>query len=523
MEISRRDALKVGTFGAVALLLPLQRTVNAASALPPRLAPESMPVPFAAAFAVPPRAVPVRTDATTDYYRIVMRPTTVEIAPGISTPMWGYDGAVPGPTISAQQGRRVVVRQVNALPEIHPTLRYAPWTSVHLHGSASDPEYDGYASDVSNPGQYKDYHYPNMQCARTLWYHDHGVSHTAENVSMGLAAQYHLHDSRELSLPVPHGDYDVPIVLGDTMLAADGSILFDNHFESGFYGDIVLVNGRPWPTMRVARRKYRFRIVNASVSRSYRLVLSSGDPITVIGTDAGLMPKPVSVPSLKQGMAERYEIVIDFSRYPAGYRLVLGNQSPKNNIRYADTDKIMAFDVTDEDFDPGSNLVPRSLAPDNVAMTLPESAAVRTRVFNLVRTGGHWTINGRTWEDVVASGFTYVEADPGLGETEIWELHNDSGGWFHPVHIHLVDFRVLSRNGRPPFPHERGPKDVVYLGEKETVRLLMRFERPGKYMMHCHNLVHEDHDMMTQFEVGHSTGAADPLSDPCSSGAETEL
>ena len=99
---------------------------------------------------------------------------------------------------------------------------------------------------------------------------------------------------------------------------------------------------------------------------------------------------------------------------------------------------------------------------------------------------------------------------------EIWEISNHSGGWFHPTHIHLVDFKILSRNGAAPFPYEQGPKDVVYVGENETVRLLMKFEGRGKYMIHCHNLVHEDHDMMTQYEViDPEDPGDDPLSAPC--------
>ena len=135
-----------------------------------------------------------------------------------------------------------------------------------------------------------------------------------------------------------------------------------------------------------------------------------------------------------------------------------------------------------------------------------------------MRKHGEWTINGHTWDDVIASNFTLLEAHPGFNDVEIWEFKNDSGGWFHPVHIHLIDFKILDRNGRPPFDYEKAPKDVVYLGENETVRVIARFERQvGRYMMHCHNLVHEDHDMMVQFEVG--TGGHDPITtDPARNG-----
>jgi hypothetical protein len=115
-----------------------------------------------------------------------------------------------------------------------------------------------------------------------------------------------------------------------------------------------------------------------------------------------------------------------------------------------------------------------------------------------------WVINNETWDDVVKTNYEHTFAKTQPNAVEIWEVENKSGGWFHPLHVHLVDFQVLSRNGKPPRPEEKGPKDVVYVGEGETVRLLMRFEHEeGRYMIHCHNLSHEDHDMMTQYQVGH--------------------
>ena len=173
-------------------------------------------------FTIPPVISPVRSDATTDYYRVSMEPVAAEVIPGYKTPLWGYNGSVPGPTFKVNQGRRAVVRQINNLPARHPDLDYTPWTSVHLHGSASLPEYDGYANDITNPGQWKDYRYPNWQPARTLWYHDHGVHHTAQNVDMGLAGMYQLHDPLEQSLKIPHGEYDVPLIVSDKMFANDG-------------------------------------------------------------------------------------------------------------------------------------------------------------------------------------------------------------------------------------------------------------------------------------------------------------
>ena len=525
MDLTRRDVVKMSVLGTAGVALPLERALGEPAILANRIAQSALPLPFTTPFARPPVLAPVRSDGTTDYFRVAMRPTVTEIVPGLQTEVWGYEGMVPGPTFHVTRGRPAVVRMVNNLPSRHPVLRYTPWTSVHLHGSASLPQYDGYASDIMNPGQWKDYVYPNKQAARTLWYHDHGLHHTAQNVYMGLAGMYVMHDPVERALPIPRGEYDVPLIVTDMMFNADGSLLFNLIEDSGVYGDVIAVNGRPWPVMKVARRKYRFRILNASASRSYQWSLSDGRSMTLIATDSGLLAAPRSVSSIRHAPAERYEVVIDFARYSPGARIVLRNTSPKNNFDFPNIDKVMAFDVTGDAFDPADNQVPPVLEPYQPAMSLVESQAVRTRTMVFRRANSQWTINGKTWEDVVRSGFTLNQANPTRDDIEIWELRNPSGGWHHPVHVHLVDFKILTRNGRAPRNHELGAKDVVYLGENDTIRVLIKFEGgSGKYMMHCHNLVHEDHDMMGQFEVLDPTAPApSPFSAPARPLPETDL
>ncbi len=345
MQYTRREAFKVGLFGSAALALPLQRAASAKSVLDDRMPSSLLPKPFTLPFKIPPVATPVSVHDNEDCYRIYIKEAKAEILPGYQTTIWAYNGTFPGPTIKVNQGTKAKVRYINQLPLKHPKLKYTPWTSVHLHGSASLPQFDGYASDICYPGEYKDYNYPNFQPARTLWYHDHGVHHTAENVSMGQAAMYQMHDPREQALPLPKGEFDVPLIISDAMFTKTGEFLFDNNDESGMYGDVILVNGVPWPAMKVKRRKYRFRILNASVSRSYEYGLSTGDAFHVIGTDGGLMPYPQSVKKMRHIMAERYEIVIDFSKYAPGTRVTLKNTNPKNNTNFTNIDKIMAFDV----------------------------------------------------------------------------------------------------------------------------------------------------------------------------------
>src|SRR5919112_6212455 len=289
MHVRRRELLKMGLFGSAALLLPIERVARTQLAINDRLPASRLPAPFSADFAIPPVATPVARTADADIYSLVQSAQKVEIIPGLQTEIWGYGGITPGPTIVAEAGRKAIVRQANSLPELHPALRYKPWTSTHLHGHASLPQYDGYASDVTNPGEFKDYQYENAEEARTAWYHDHGVHFTAPNAYMGLAAMYIIHDDHERSLPIPvGGPYDVPLVIKDDIFSSSGDLIFDDHGESSLYGDVILVNGRPWPKMQVEQRKYRFRILNASISRSYDLALDSGEPITVIASEGGL-------------------------------------------------------------------------------------------------------------------------------------------------------------------------------------------------------------------------------------------
>ena len=170
VSLSRRDVLKVSALGAAAVALPFEQTVRAKSAS--RIAASLLPKPYVAPFVVPPVAQPKGTtkglDGVTDVplYDITQKEGLAQILPTIKTPIFGYDGIAPGPTILARKGTADRRQVTNALPATHPQWGYEAWTSTHLHGSASKPQYDGYASDITRPGEYKIYHYPNSQDAR---------------------------------------------------------------------------------------------------------------------------------------------------------------------------------------------------------------------------------------------------------------------------------------------------------------------------------------------------------------------
>ena len=514
MELTRREALKLGLLGSAALLLPLEQGARTASSIRNRLRESELPKPFRVPLTIPPVAKPVRWDATTDYFEIKTQMSRAQILPKKFGPtlIYGYDGMTPGPTIEQRVGRKTVVRHINMLPDRHPTLKYPNTTSVHLHGSDSEPEYDGWAEDVTLPGQYKDYHYPNDQDSRTLWYHDHAVHHTSENAYMGLAGFFVTRDGLEDSLPIPKGPkHEVPLMIQDKIFAKSGDFVFDDEGHSGLFGDVILVNGSPWPVMKVERRKYRFRVLNASTSRSYDLALSTGEAMHVVGHEGGLPPQPKAVGHLRIGMAERYGVIVDFEKYRVGQRVILKNRELPNNDDYDSTRNIMAFDVVGDATDTTDNDIPPDLNPSDGPynpMKLQPTPGMKTREFILDRKNGEWRINGKSWDPKRS------DADVPLGAVEIWDIETKSGGWFHPLHVHLIDFKILDRNGKPPFDYELGPKDVVYVGENERVRLIAKFgPRQGRYMIHCHNLVHEDHDMMTHFDVG-PTGEDPAAKDP---------
>lgn len=344
--------------------------------------------------------------------------------------------------------------------------------------------------------------YPNKQSARTLWYHDHAIHHTAENAYFGQAGFYILHDPAEDELKLPSGSYDVPLALASKQYNSDGT-LFDPASETvSLWGDVIHVNGQPWPYLKVEPRKYRFRVLNTAISRAFKLTLEDPSakkvPFNVIAADTGLMSKPVPTDNLEISMAERWEIVVDFSAY-AGKNVTMKNaRDVQADEDYNSTDKVMRFVVgSSVSSTAGNGALPGSLR----TVPFPPKKSGIDRSFKFGRTGGEWTVNGVTFADVN----NRILAKPQRGAVEVWELENSSGGWSHPVHIHLVDFQILSRTGgkRSVLPYEREAlKDVVLLGTNEKVTVIARYAPyDGVYMFHCHNLIHEDHDMMAAFNV----------------------
>jgi FtsP/CotA-like multicopper oxidase with cupredoxin domain len=499
MSPTRRSVIKFGLLAGAAAALPVEQ---AAASLPKWFLEqpvESPPIPFfKVPLRIPPVLKPTSTAGKADVYDIVQKVARVPIVPGLPpTTVWAYNGIVPGPTIHQTQGRDVRVRQHNALS--------VP-ISVHLHGGDVPATSDGHPLDLVQPGHTKEYFYPGLHPAAPLWYHDHAIHDTGRNVYMGLAGNFLITDAAEKALHLPGGPFDVssrfdiPLTIQDRFFLPDGSIVYPRHdalrpLEQGVFGDVILVNGTPRPFMQVARRKYRFRILNGSNARVYRLKLSTGEPLVVIQSDGGLMPHPVPTGDLVIAESERYSVVIDFSQYKIGTKVVLQNvmeDIPGDPFGPEFTRSVMRFDVVGDAPDPSR--VPRDLVP--VPSDIRPDKAVVRRTFEFARNGGEWTVNHLPYDP------HRIDAFPKLGTNEIWTFINGGGGWWHPIHVHLIEFLVLSRTRRPVQAYERGPKDTVLLKSNETVSVAMQWDHfTGLYVMHCHNVEHEDHDMMINIQV----------------------
>jgi FtsP/CotA-like multicopper oxidase with cupredoxin domain len=448
--------------------------------------------------------------------------------------IWGYDGVTPGPTFVARYGEPVLVRIENALPADH--VGYGtPEISTHLHNAHTPSESDGFASDyyslgkcgstLNRPGRYKDHHYPNVRSnldafpgtgdprlsLGTLWYHDHRMQFTAPNVYRGLAGFYLLFDEIDsgnendmgagaLRLPSGVGQYDIPLVFQDRRFDSGGYLYFNQLDPEGIVGDKFLVNGKVQPFFSVEQRRYRFRMLNGSPLRFYEFYLvheGVNQSFQQIANDGNLLPAPVTTNKLRLGVAERGDLVIDFAAYPLGSKLYIVNKlehldgrGPTGRILEPGT-QIMRIDV-----DRIAAMEDRSQVPSTLRALPPIANRARpTRRFDFGRLNNMWTVNDKLFDE------TIPVATIKRGVEEIWELRG-KGGWSHPVHIHFEEMRILTRGGRPPLPHEAGRKDVFVLNPEETVRILVCFrDFVGKYVMHCHNTIHEDHHMMVRFDV----------------------
>jgi spore coat protein A len=522
-RLGRRAFLGALGGGALAYLLP---NGSGGGALPFG---EQTP---AAQAAVPFRErLPIPPELTGAEIEIPIREAEAQILPGRRTRLWTYGGTFPGPTVRRRAGQRTRVTFHHELPAAVGEL------SVHLHGGHNRTQFDGQPGGLTKshpisyfcripkglspresgndlllaPGASKTYVYDLVEGggperAAFQWYHDHRLDKTAPHTWRGLAGMWIVDDEIEDSLPLPRGDRDIPLMIADRT--------FDRHNQltdpfraglqppaDGIAGRSVLVNGAFLPHHRVHPCRYRLRILNVSQFQSYNVQLSNRAPMLQIGSDSGLMPKPVRRQRVLLGPAERAEVVVDFAE-AGGQSVELrsgphGGRNPKGARAYVGA--LMQFRVDRERL-PDRTRVPRRLRP------LP-AWATRARgrrdgkpdrtwevtVGGLFKTT--WLINGRTFNPARADAF------PVLGTTEVWEVVNRTAV-AHVMHLHHNDWYLLARDGKPPPPWEDCLKETFFVFPGERILLAGRFtDHLGKFVIHCHMFDHEDHGLMSQFEV----------------------
>jgi len=482
------------------------------------------------------------------FYEITLQEAAVKLHPDYApTTIWGYDGRFPGPLIQATYGEPVLVRFHNHLPSIKKPQAFGiAETATHLHNGHSPTESDGYPIDTINsiedpntlnPMGFKDQHYPSVyagynalndtvgnpnEALGSLWYHDHHIDFTAQNVYKGMAGPYVLFDHLDTGdettgLRLPSGKYDVPIFFNDFLFDRDCQLVFDLFNLDGILGDRFTANGAIQPFFDVDRRRYRLRLYNSSPSRWYEFALYDGTkflPFWQISTDGNLLPEAVPVTSVRLSNSERADIIVDFGT-AASSRLYLVNRLEQVNGR-GPTGKVVNPGVPiiqlnigppapDYSANPASGpLKLRELPDPDFNALLARAAKAKTRVFRFERGNGAWMVNGRFFDENV------INANPAPESEEVWVFQNGGGGWAHPVHTHFQEFRILSRNGVAPKPNTSvngfigyGRRDVAPLQISEEIRTFIRFQdMKGRYVMHCHNVVHEDHAMMIRFDIG---------------------
>jgi FtsP/CotA-like multicopper oxidase with cupredoxin domain len=521
-------------------------------------------------------------------------PIPLRFHPGLPTQsplkVWTFNGTIPPKLLIGRYGEPILFRHYNKLPyDIRQNGGFGRHTiSTHEHNGHHGAENDGFTGAFFYPGQFYDYHYPIVlaglksinttasdpraggpadnggitkvpgdwhETMSTHWFHDHMFSFTAQNVYKGNAGMFNIYSALDrgaedindgVNLRLPSGrvsvsgkswgnlDYDVNLMLADKAWDRDGQLFFDIFQDDGFLGDQITVNLLYKPYFEVERRKYRFRILNGAVARFFKLALSDGSPMIQIANDGNLLPRPVTLTQLdEQGIAERYDIVIDFSRYKVGDKVWMVNlaehdngRKPVKNLSLAEAlsgnsddpgvGKFLEFRIVRDPAKPDISQVPSILIENPDLSKIP---VVRERTFEFGRDAEQTSSDRVTAGDgpwgvatdkgaFLAANFGRVSAAPRFGTREIWHLSNDGGGWDHPIHIHFEECQTLARDGkaRNVPAAERGRKDVWRLRPSSDVTITLQFrDFAGMFMEHCHNMTHEDFAMLLRWEIGVSS------------------
>jgi len=413
--------------------------------------------------------------------------TSLSMQPGVTTEAFAYNGQVPGPTLDVREGDHVIVHFRNDLPEP---------TTVHWHGIHLPFESDGSPFHPIKPGETHDYAFTvRPGTAGTYWYHPHPDHRTGFAIGKGLFGGIIV---RAADDPLPASIPDRLIILSDNRFLQNGSIDFPDpasHHggideENGREGPVLFVNGHVMPTLTIRSGEVqRWRVVNASAGRLYRLALT-GHTLLQVGSDGGLFEKPVELKDILLTTGERVELLVRGTDAP-GTKSVLQNlpydrYAPQTRpADWQTTRDLLTLETTSEPV--ATPVAIPAIMRKIISLDTANATAVRTVVF------GQGMINGKLMD------MARVDVSTKVGATEIWEIENIVG-MDHPFHLHGFQFQVLDRDGlSEPY---RAWKDMLNIPKHSTARIIVRYDDyPGKWMFHCHILDHEDHGMMGVLEV----------------------
>lgn len=513
-------------------------------------------------------------------------PIPAKFHPGLPTQgsnaLWTFNGTMPPKLVVGRYGEPILLRHHNKLPyDVTQNGGFGRHTiTTHEHNGHHGAENDGFTGAYFYPGQFYDYHWPIVlagmrsintdatdpraatpddsggkvnipgdwhETMSTHWFHDHMFSFTSPNVYKGNAGMFNIYSALDrgneaindgVNLRLPSGtlksfaniEYDVNLMLADKSWDQDGQLAMDIFDFDGFLGDQMTVNFLYKPFFEVERRKYRFRILNGSVARFFKIALSDASTMILIANDGNLLPVPLQLTQLDEmGVAERYDIVIDFSRYALGSKVWMVNLAEHQDGRRVARDlslneaqsgrsddpgvgRFLEFRVVRNPAQPDLSQVPATLIPNPDLAKIP---VARQRVFEFGRGAnqtsrdsitsyiGPWGIK-TDGGDMLAADFGRISAAPKVGTREIWTLKNGGGGWDHPIHIHFEEGQILARDGKASAvpAWERGRKDVYRLRPGGSVTVTIQFrDWGGMFMEHCHNTTHEDNAMLMRWEI----------------------
>jgi blue copper oxidase len=419
-----------------------------------------------------------------------------QLLKGKMTEILSYGTETVGPTIQARMGESINVSLQNELTED---------TNIHWHGLILPENMEGHPKDVTASGASFHYSLPINQRAGTYWYHPHAHGSTASQVFMGLVGMFIVNDDEESMLNLPSGEFEIPLIIQDKHF--DGGKLdyspTEEEIMTGYLGEQIVVNGLHAPFLSIESGWYRLRILNASTARVYNLGFTGGIQMNVIGADGGLLTSPETVSSILVAPGERIDVLVDFTDHPKGKEVYLvSNRFSEYNAQGRQSFNLLKFKI--ERTSTHTFTLPHTLSHIN---SIDQNTSVKTRTFDISGMsggegghggpGGH-SINGKTFD------MHRIDETVQAGTTEIWEFDNMMGDEIHPMHIHSVQFQLLHRMGgrNQIIASEKGWKDTVLVMPGEKVQVIMTFpEHKGVFVLHCHNLEHEDDGMMLNFRI----------------------